>query len=308
MIIARRFVSTSFMSLLLVGSAVAQGTSGEDAPYEQSPWWPYLSAHMNDESPPTIVGGPIEISITQEEGAAVNWVLPSPRELDPTIFGTADEPKATEPPPIGVPVAGRETRDGRLVTANPVPASDKAVAVDGMLNLRLVDQTATDAAITEDQIDLVATFAAPDGSGTYRIEVNEPLPHGWYSPTVGGVGTNLIMHGVTKWENQIMPTFFAFAAFWGLGDIYLDDELIAEDRLIHGMLTEGIRGEQYEMVMDENVSPDYHHFHLMAFPHTAQGEPDPIPSGYMLEGGMEQPVFHIMYDAPTVEGLTAEQQ
>jgi hypothetical protein len=300
---AHLLVATSIISLTLSGVAAAQDKTGEDGPYTQSPWWPYLSAHMEDESPRSIAGGPIGISITQEEGPAVFWILPSPRELDPTIFGTTDDPKATEAPPIGVPLAGRESRNGNFVTAKPVPASDKVAQVEGMLDLRLVDQTATDAAVTEDQVDLLATFTDPDGAGTYRIEVDTPLSHGWYSPTVGGVGTNLLMHGVTKWENQIMPTFFAYATFWGTGNIFLDDELIAEEHFIHGMLTEGIRDEEYRMVTDENVDPSYRHFHLMAFPHTPQGERDPIPSGYTLEGGMEQPVFHIMYEATTVAGL-----
>lgn len=300
--IRRTLLLTSVTSVALLGPTLAQDAPVDDGPYTKSPWWPYLSAHMEDDSPPAIIGGPIVMSIKQE-GAPVRWILLSPRDLDPTIFGTVDDPKATEPPPIGVPVAGREVRNGSFVTANPVPASDKSATVDGTLDLRLVDRTATDAASTEDEISMVATFTAPDGGGTYRIEVDTPVSHGWYSPTVGGVGTNLVMHGITKWENQIMPTFFAYATFWGLGDIYLDEELIVEDGFIHGMLSEGIRGEGYVMVTDEGVNPNFRHFHLMAFPHTPKGEPNPIPSGYVTEGGMEQPVFHIMYDNPEVEEL-----
>lgn len=300
----RNAVALGIASALMATPAASQDDAPDGAArYLQSPWWPYLSAHIENESPPAIVGGPIEVSVTQD-GGAVTWILPGPRQLDPTIFGTADNPKATEPPPIGVPLGGRQEQDdGTFVTANPVPASDNAVGIEGTLDLRVIDRTATDAATTEDEIELVATFAAPDDSGTYRIEVNTPLSHGWYSPTVGGVGTNLMMHGLTKWENQIMPTFFAYATFWGLGDIYLDDEIIAEDAFIHGMLTEGIRGEGYRMVTDENVNPEYRHFHLMGFPHTPQGEPSPIPTGFITEGGNEQPFFHIMYETPTVEGL-----
>lgn len=34
----------------------------DDAPYQESPWWPYLSAHVDDEDPKEVVGGPIEIA------------------------------------------------------------------------------------------------------------------------------------------------------------------------------------------------------------------------------------------------------
>ncbi|PSO52035.1 MAG: hypothetical protein BRC31_05530, partial [Actinobacteria bacterium QS_5_72_10] len=76
----------------------------DDAPFRQSPWWPYLSSHIDDDDPRDVVGGPIEISATQTQGA-VNWVMPGKRELDPTIFGTADDPKGTEKPAmlLGVP-------------------------------------------------------------------------------------------------------------------------------------------------------------------------------------------------------------
>lgn len=289
----------------------------DDMPlYMKSPWWPYLSAHIDDPDPLPVVGGPITVNVTQEDGVA-NWVLPGPRDLDPTIFGTADDPQGTEMPPIffGVPPEARETRDdGSQVTGVPTPFSDNFASTEGAsLTMTAVDATATDGATTEDDVSLEATFAAPDGQGEYRVVVENVAPHGWISPTAGGVITNFIQHGVTGWGTRLMPTEYDDVAFWGMGDIYKDGVLIAEGRLVHGMVTELVRGENYELAFDDEVDPGHRHFHLIVPPFTPQGEQNPVSTGFMLPNGMEQPFLHVMFpnievtgDAPVFEGELPE--
>lgn len=275
--------------------------------YEQSPWWPYLSAHIENESPPEIVGGPIELRITQSSGGA-NWTFPGPRELDPNIFGTVDNPKATEVPPIilGAPMEIRDTiTGGNFVTNVPTPFGDNFANIRGTLDLRLVDVTAVDAAVTNDEVEMIATFQAPEGQGTYRVEVNEVSPHGWYIPTGGGVMTNFMQHGVTRWGTQLMPTLFSYASFWGTGDIYLNDELIDEGRLVHGMLTEYVRENPYDLVWDSGVNPNARHFHLIVPPLTPQGEDSPVTTNFQLPNGEQQPFFHVMF--PNIDVLSGEE-
>jgi outer membrane protein assembly factor BamB/plastocyanin len=279
-----------------------------EGPYQQSPWWPYLSAHMENETPPDIIGGPVVLTITQESGG-VNWALPAQRELDPTIFGTASNPMATEVPPIilGVPMNMRTVlTDGTFTTNVMTPFGDAYASSTGTLNLSLTDATATDGATSKDQIDLVATFDMPgENGGTYRVEVNQVAPHGWFYPTAGGVATNYIQHGLTRWGSQLMPTQFVFAGFWGVGNVYLDDEEVATNRLVHGMLGEFVRGENYELVWDEEVNPNQMHFHLLLPPFTPQGASSPVSTGFMLPNGMEQPFFHVMFPALTIESAGA---
>jgi len=265
--------------------------------YKQSPWWPYLSAHMNVESPPDVVGGPIQLHITQTSGGA-NWVFPGPRELDTTIFGTEDNPLATEVPPIalGAPMGLRQIQDdGSFITNQPTPFGDNFASTRGTLDLMVVDATATDGATTKDAIEMVMTFQAPgEDGGTYRIEMTQVAPHGWFIPTAGGVATNIMLHGITRWGTQLMPTQFAYVAFWGPGTIYLNDEVIAENRMVHGMLTEFVREEPYDLVFDENVNPNARHFHIIVPAFTNKGVPNPVPTGFELPNGMEQPFFHVM--------------
>ncbi len=272
--------------------------------YTQSPWWPWLSAHIENENPPDVVGGPITTTATQEDGAAF-WVFPGPRRLDPTIFGTPDDPRGTELPALflGVPLELREqTEDGGWQTAQPTPFGDEFAALEeASVRSVAVDATAIDGATTKDEIDFEATFPAPEDQGEYRVVVQQAAPHGWAYPTGGGVVTDVILHGVTGWGTRLMPTEFTYSAFWGPGTVYHNDELVAEGHGIHMMLTEFVRKEPYDLVFDENVNPDHRHLHLMALPFTLKGEPQPIPTGFMLPNGMEQPFLHVMFPALTVE-------
>lgn len=246
-----------------------------------------------------MLGGPITVEASQGEGT-VNWVLPGPRRLDPTIFGTADEPRGAEMPApmIGVPVAARTSGEGGQVTAMPVPFSDNFKAVSGSLTMTAVDATATDAATTRDRLEMTAEFTSPDGHD-YRVEASKVAPHGWFNPTGGGVVTNFIQHGVTAWGTRLMPSEYSDVSWYGVGNVFRDGELIAEGRPMHGMLTEFVRGEGYRLVTDSEVQPGGRHFHLFVFPFDAFGRPDPLPSGFALPNGEDQPFLHIMY--PGVE-------
>lgn len=293
------------------GAVSAQDASPEASPvmddgntYEQSPWWPWLSAHIENDTPPDVPGGPIITTATQDEGSAF-WVFPGKRKLDPTVFGTEDNPRGTEQPALflGVPEAMRETGDdGSLQTKVPTPFGDKFAAVDGAsVHSKAVDATATDGATTKDEIDFEATFQAPDDQGTYRVVVQKPASHGWAYPTGGGVVTDVILHGVTGWGTRLMPTEFTYSAFWGAGDIYLNDEVVAEGVGVHMMLTEFVRRQPYDLVFDEGVDPNKKHLHLMVLPFNLKGEQQPVSTGFMLPNGMEQPFLHVMFPAVKME-------
>ncbi len=284
--------------------------------YKMSPWWPYLSAHIDDPDPLDVLGGPVTVNVTQEDGAAT-WVFPGKRKLDPAIFGTADDPKGTEMPAmaLGVPAEMRETLpDGTQQTMMPTPFGNDFETTDGAtLSMTAIDATATDGATSKDQVDFEATFQAPMGQGEYRVVVDMAAPHGWYAPTAGGVVTNIIQHGLTGWGTRLMPTEYVDVAFWGMGTIYKDGDIVAENRAVHVMVTETVRKSPYDLVFDDEVNPDFRHLHLIVPPFTPQGEMDPVTTGFTLPNDMEQPFMHVMFpniaiesDAPDFTGELPE--
>ncbi len=73
-------------------------------------------------------------------------------------------------------------------------------------------------------------------------------------PFFGGVVTNHLLHGATAIGTRLMPTEFAYVAFWGTGDVYRNGEKIAEDQLVHMMVTEFVRVEGYELAFEGRVA------------------------------------------------------
>jgi len=249
----------------------------------------YTNAHAAVDSPPDRLGGPMNVTVTQEDGST-RLVLPGPRFLDPSVFGKPGQPVGMDPAPfplLGVPTDLRNTADGQYTFADrATPFSDWRVVGTGDVRMELVDHTAIDGARTRDEIDFEAEFEMPDGS-EFQVTVNRPLSHGMAYPFFGGVVTNHLLHGATGIGTRLMPTEFTYAAFWGVGNITKDGEVVNENHLIHVMVTEIVRGDDYKLAFDGGVGdpPGGVTMHLMIPPFRPDPEQGlvnaPVMTGFM---------------------------
>lgn len=248
----------------------------------------YTMGHAMSQRPPDRVGGPLTVNITQQ-GGSTRLVLPGPRFLDPSVFGSPDNPVGFDAAPfplLGVPTGKRETLGGEYsIVDQATPFSDWHEVGVGDVRMKVVDATAIDGARTKDQVDFEANFELPDGS-KYRVTCNKLLSHGMAYPFFGGVVTNHLLHGATGIGSRLMPTEFSYAAFWGIGNIYKDGELINENHMIHAMATEIVRGEGYKLGFDGGVGNPSEGvtLHLMIPPYkpTPQGmQPAPLKTMFM---------------------------
>jgi len=245
---------------------------------EMAPYKGYLKAHMNAQ-PQELLGGPLEVNISQNSGG-VFVILPSKRKLDPQVFGTPDMPRA---------IAGTPGINGLPPMAN------------GKLNIEALDATAADASETGDEVQFMASWEDQEGN-TYEVRCCGMLAtHGVEFPTFGGVVTNTILHGSTRIGTALMPTEYTYFAFWGMGQVRKNGEVTDQPRLIHGMLTEYVRKEGYELAFDDEVTPGRKHFHLMVPPMMPQMEEGKfvhkdVATGFELPNGMELPFWHVMFE------------
>lgn len=248
----------------------------------------YTMGHSMHSDPPDLLGGPLTVTASQTNGST-RFVLPGPRFLDPSVFGTPSNPVGFDPAPfplLGVPVKMRNTADGEFTfVEKATPFSDFYEVGVGSVSMTLVDATAIDGARTKDKVSFEATFETPDGVG-YRVVCNKPLAHGMAYPFFGGVVTNHLLHGGTGIGSRLMPTEFTYAAFWGVGDIYREGKLINANHMVHMMITEVVRGDNYSLQFDGGVGnpPQGVTMHLMIPPYkpTPQGMvPDPLKTMFM---------------------------
>lgn len=254
----------------------------------------------------TPAGGVVEVKV--KGGGDVRWILPGLRKLDPTLFGTPIAPLGFEPD-VGVPIAARmKNADGSAwtTTAMPTPFSDKYKMITGKFKLKVKDKSIYDSPLSKDKVQLTATFSSPDGANYYKLTVNKVIPVGRQHPFLGGVGTNFVQHGMTGIGTKLMPTAFTYVAFWGIGRLEVNGVEVANNRVVHMMTTCAVRDADYKLVFDKDVDCSKLQTHLL-LPNiavTATGPVmSPVPTGFILPSGMEQPFMHIMFADNTVSGV-----
>lgn len=270
-------------------------------PFTQpSPYRGYLEAHARVKNPLEVLGGPTVVTITQTNGD-VHVALPDYRRLDPDVFGTVAMPRAFGGTPVaeGVPLTLRDTSSGgqeytRLNKKTPFGQAN-IVMYHGKLTITLEDATATDAARSDDSVQFDASWQDAAGN-VYEVRCHHVYPHGAPNghPTFGGVVLNHLMHGSSRVGTPLMPTLFCYAAFWGPGEVLKNGQVLDGGRLVHGMLTEGVRGKNYALDFDNQVDPTNLMFHLIV-PPMENGKPDPVNTGFALPNRMELPFWHVMF-------------
>ncbi len=276
---------------------------------EKVPYDGYLEAHKGEQNPLGLLGGPIEAKVTQG-GGGVFVALPAKRELDPRVFGSPKMPRAFAGTPgmSGVPPMARGVSDGQYTRMKkPSPFGNKyKVMQRGSMSLRAVDATATDAGRTDDEVRFRASWEDSAGN-TYSVRCCRMLAsHGMEYPTFGGVVTNHILHGSSRIGTPLMPTEYTYLAFWGMGEVRKNGEVVDKPRLVHGMLTEYVRKEGYKLAFDHEVNPTKRHFHLMVppmkpLPDQDQYEHKNVKTGFSLPNGKELPFWHVMFGSLDIQ-------
>lgn len=316
-------------------SGASGGADAYPTPQTQ-PLDPAEAAGATDETP---------VEVKQEPNQVVYWVLPGPRELDPAVFGTPENPKMTlkpvlekaqalvdqgKAPPsvpgllkdlpilVGVPMKARETDEqGNWVLKKPNPFSDKAKIVSGSFEATYRDLANADSpgppGKTDDSAAMEARFTDPKGN-EYRAVLDHVVkpPFPGYQ-TDGGVMIDGTHHGDTGTGSPLMPEVDTKAAFWGVGELYINGELAETKRVMHMMTTEVVRTRDYELVFEKDlplppeerqIADQSHHTHLVVLPVQAGPEGPffkPLETAFTLPNGKPQPFIHVMFEQDAIE-------
>ena len=94
-----------------------------------------------------------------------------------------------------------------------------------------------------------------------------------------------------------------------MGDLYVNDTLVSNNRVIHAMATERVRSSEqqgYRLLFDNKLPHSGIQAHLM-LPDMVMSngtmEKQPVPTNYTLPNGQKQPFIHVVFDNPNLEGL-----
>ena len=282
--------------------------------------------------------------VKQDKGKVTYWIEPGPRKLGEEVFGTPENPKMTlkpklkkakmwakegKVPPsvpkllqdlptlVAVPEKARsEAPDGGRILKAPTPFSDDGAIIQGTFRSELYDEVHTDPpgkpGKTPDSATLEAEFTDPDGN-EYRMVLDHVVkpPFPGYK-TQGGVMLDDYLHGTTGIGTPLMPQVWTIAAWWGVGELYINGEMVDNHRVMHLMTTEVVRDNNYKLAQEEDmplpperwlVKGQPHHTHIIMPPvkGTKKGPVfDPVPTQYELPNGKNQPFIHVMFEQDTV--------
>lgn len=252
------------------------------------------------------------INVSQENGGDVKWILPGPRRLDPTIFGTPEMPLGFEEE-IGIPIENRSLSDDGTEfnsTTNDTPYSDNFSRINGSFTMNLTDVTPVDVNESEDMAEAEFNFTDPAGEIEYRVVLTDIIRVGQSHPVLGGVVIDGIAHGRSSIDTRLEPTSYAYGGVWGVGELYINGTLVSEDRVMHAMATERVRspGEDgYRLLFDNELPHQGIQVHLVLPEKVMSGNgtimDEPVPTNYTLPDGEEQPFIHVAFDEPQLEGL-----
>lgn len=201
--------------------------------------------------------------VAYDAGGPAGWVVPGPRALDATEFGTPTNPLRTAVPAphlpeaqqdlvgmvpylVGVPRPDRAREGERYTRTRAVtPFGDQVRPVDAALHLVARDRRRRDRDRqpfqTPDQAAFVVTFTDPEGRDceVRLTRVIQPPVPGW--ETEGGVLVGGWIGGSSGVDSPLAPRTWAFAAVWGLVDLLVDGDVVGRDRLARVAVTEATR-------------------------------------------------------------------
>lgn len=268
-------------------------------------------------------------------GGKAFWVLPGPRKLSPTVFGTKENPKRLVKPKIkkakgtvpkllkklpllvGLPMSGpwgRHSTNGGQVLKHGSPFGNKMKPVKGdhQFSATFEDNQLDDSGKriidTDDSVTFQARFNDPQGN-SYVVKAKKafkpPIP-GW--KTEGGVLMNSYIGGTTGTFIPLLPKSYSLATFWAIGQVKVNDK-DPVPRVVVFYITEDVRDSKGRLALDEQMplDPDGVQAHLLVppiKPVLGKGPvPAPVPTAFELPPKAPkdvQPFISIYYPNPDI--------
>jgi hypothetical protein len=172
-----------------------------------------------------------------------------------------------------------EARQMMTMMAENGPFSDRVAEITGTFTMTFWDRGASG-----DSVDGVAQFRSQDGAN-WRVVLNRVAPEdaGPMEPHFGGVATDITYHGSTGVHVPLVPTVRSVASYWGMAEVYRNDQLVARDAPAHVMMTSATRGPDFAYKCWNCTANPIEQLHLMLPPGEAPYE---IPGG----------VIHVMWE------------
>lgn len=209
-----------------------------------------------------------------------------------------------------MPVENRSVSGNMFTTTKEMtPFSDNFTRINGSFSMNLNDLTPVDVNQSRDTATAEFNFTDPTGKNNYRVVLTNVTHVGEFHPVLGGVVIDGIAHGKSGIDTRLEPTSYVYGAFWGVGDLYINNTLVSNSRVVHAMATERVRSpdqQGYRLLFDKELPHRGIQVHLVLPDMVMVNgtmKKQPVATNYTLPNGQNQTFIHVMFDNPQLQGL-----
>jgi hypothetical protein len=245
----------------------------------------------------SLPGGPVRISLSRQMGD-VQIVLKNKLNSFVVPRSGATDPVAPRPGRDGDPTATTHAAP----TTTTAPLSELSMR-NGRVRLKAVDVTASDAAASQDSLDLEASWQDDQGN-TFAVRCTKVIPGGMSRPVFGGVVTNHLLERSAAPDATDLPAGYAYVAFWGTGDVLKNGQVQDSDVVIQGMLTEAAPGQHNHPPLADPLVAARLRLHVLAGPlalNRGLYVRRPAKTGCVLADGKPLTFWHVTFDHLSIQ-------
>lgn len=189
------------------------------------------------------------------------------------------------------------------LTQEPISISGNFTSINGTFYLNLTDLSTTAVSPSNETAKAEFNFTDPMGQTRYAVVLKN------IENVVESLFTFNCFNGNFSGVNCSGPVTYTYGTIWGIGELYVNDTLVSNNRIIRVMALEQVNSsdkEGYKLIFEKELPrkgietrlflPD-----LVA---TENGtiEKQPVPTNYTLPDGQNQSFINIIFENCQFEG------
>jgi hypothetical protein len=185
----------------------------------------------------------------------------------------------------------------------PVPFSGNSTRVNGTCYLNLTDMDPMDVNQSDNTSKAEFNFTDPTGNIKYGVILKNIVHIAEFISTECYTNVNSSIDECTE------STAYAYGAVWGVGELYVNDTLVNDNRVIRIMASERVNNsdkEGYELLFDKELPHKGIETRLllpdMVVTENETVEKQPVPTYYTLPDGQNQSFINVIFMDCQLEG------
>jgi hypothetical protein len=182
------------------------------------------------------------------------------------------------------------------ITQEPIPFSGNYSSTNGTFYLNLKDLAPMDVSPSNDTAKAKFNFTDPMGQIKYAVVLKN------ITNVAESLFTYNCFNGNSSTDKCTEPTTYTYGTIWGVGELYINDTLVSDNRIIRIMASERVNSsdkEGYNLLFDKELSHKGIETRLflpdLVVTENGTMEKQPVPTNFTLPDGQNQSFISVIF-------------